>query len=120
MNYLDRVEDILGYQVSEEQFNEASNLAKKLIDDGVYANPKAALHVRIADLLTLKRELGLQPLYHYTDANGFLGIMQDQRMWMTQIGFQNDGKEIPAGNRHTGKPHCRVYAIADRARPPLV
>ena len=32
-------------------------------------------------------------LYHYTDQNGFLGIIQNKELWATKIQFLNDSSE---------------------------
>lgn len=32
-------------------------------------------------------------LFHYTDANGFLGMVRSNKLWMTNIHYQNDAKE---------------------------
>lgn len=36
-------------------------------------------------------------LYHYTDAHGLMGIIQQRALWATDMGFLNDSKEMFAG-----------------------
>ncbi|MBF8802166.1 DUF2971 domain-containing protein [Pseudomonas asiatica] len=36
-------------------------------------------------------------LYHYTDAHGLMGIIQNKALWATDMGFLNDSKEMFAG-----------------------
>jgi hypothetical protein len=38
-------------------------------------------------------------LFHYTDAAGLLGIIQDSEIWATHVGFLNDTTELEAGER---------------------
>jgi hypothetical protein len=32
--------------------------------------------------------------YHYTDAAGFLGILEDREFWLTDLGYMNDREEL--------------------------
>ena len=36
-------------------------------------------------------------LYHYTDANGLLGILDQREIWCTHIAYLNDAKEYRVG-----------------------
>jgi len=36
----------------------------------------------------------LKPLYHYTSQKGLLGILNDNKLWMTNILFLNDSSEF--------------------------
>ena len=38
-------------------------------------------------------------LFHYTDANGLLGIIQSQTMWATHVDYLNDASEVQYGQR---------------------
>lgn len=45
-----------------------------------------------------KRHSGIsEPLYHYTDANGLLGILTSGKLWATEIRFLNDPSELTYG-----------------------
>src|ERR1035438_2764586 len=36
---------------------------------------------------------GIETVWHYTDGNGFLGILQSGRLYATQVSALNDSKE---------------------------
>lgn len=36
-------------------------------------------------------------IYHYTDPNGFLGILQSQELWLTDYAYLNDYREVAHG-----------------------
>ena len=39
----------------------------------------------------------VKDVYHYTDMNGFISIMQNKELWLTHIRFMNDRKEYLEG-----------------------
>lgn len=41
----------------------------------------------------------VQPLYHYTDAAGVLGIIRGKQIWATHFRYLNDQDELEAGER---------------------
>lgn len=45
-------------------------------------------------LLLKERSEKFQKLYHYTSAEGLLGIFNNQALWATQIQYMNDSKEF--------------------------
>src|SRR5689334_21737117 len=68
-------------------------------------------------------ELILRPgkdLYHYTDLNGFLGILEKGDLWLTHSRFSNDEEEMAHGQRivaeaikqaSTRTPANRTYSM---------
>ena len=41
----------------------------------------------------------MEDLYHYTDSNGLLGILQNNAIWLTNIQFLNDNREFEDGKK---------------------
>jgi len=42
-----------------------------------------------------KRTVIKTPLYHYTDANGLKGIIENDEIWFTDYRYLNDPSELP-------------------------
>lgn len=42
----------------------------------------------------------MEKLYHYTDANGLLGILKKNQIWLTNIQFLNDSNEFEEGEEY--------------------
>jgi hypothetical protein len=42
-------------------------------------------------------EKGVDTIYHYTDESGLLGILNEKKIWLTDVDFQNDPNEISHG-----------------------
>jgi hypothetical protein len=54
-------------------------------------------------------------LYHYTTAEGLIGIVKSQALWATNAEFLNDAQELQFG-RH--ELHDALVAAADKLSPP--
>ncbi|WXL26848.1 DUF2971 domain-containing protein [Ectopseudomonas mendocina] len=51
-------------------------------------------------------------LHHYTDVNGLVGIIQNKKLWATDIRFLNDSQEMNAGINHI-KKICAQHATSN-------
>jgi len=54
-------------------------------------------------------------LFHYTDASGLIGIVEDQVLWATDAEFLNDARELRYGREEM---HAALLARADELSPP--
>ncbi|MFK3672422.1 DUF2971 domain-containing protein [Leifsonia aquatica] len=65
-------------------------------------------------------------VYHYTDARGFLGILENRRLWLTDLAFMNDREELifavdevlhaVEARRHLLEPDARMDDPEDAIR----
>lgn len=65
------------------------DLAIKCADNHAIFNYALKKYIRIVS--------DIKPQYHYTDINGFMGIMENQELWATNTRFLNDENECIEG-----------------------
>src|SRR5450755_2950832 len=69
--------------------------------NGMPIDPTTAAYLaKVLPLLQISDDKDQLPsvLYHYTDANGLLGILQSRKLWASDVMYLNDSKEIHYGH----------------------
>ena len=61
-----------------------------------------------------------EALYHYTDLNGFIGILQNQSLFASNIGFVNDTQELLYGKNFIIDAFSKLKeSLSDLIKPEL-